>query len=330
MPRGPRISYPHAVFHVINRFVDRHPFFRKDRDYQNFLDIYFEEAKPFGIWSYAYDLMPNHFHVVLETPSGEMSKSLQRWLTRAAQEMNRRYNRVGHLFQGRSKTLIVQTDRYFDVLMGYALLNRVRAGLANDVFSDRWNSVKEMLSLGESRLARGPLWEYLFGHPFDERHAKRHVAECRKWLQTLDVTENQIDFQEGHHGGFLSTPKYRHAILEKLERRQKDLIGGVRRKTDRYRIQWDWGSITKASEKAVARFGHINCGWHDREQALRQVRWYVAHVGGGWTWNQLRQEDSKVGRGEAGQAMAVSRMRNLPKKRQIADHAVQLIVSGKC
>ena len=80
--RGPRISYPHAVLHVINRFVDRHPFFQEPKDFELFLDIYFEVAKSFGMMTYAYCLMPNHFHIVLETPSGELSKFLQRFLTK--------------------------------------------------------------------------------------------------------------------------------------------------------------------------------------------------------------------------------------------------------
>lgn len=326
MARGPRVTFPHAVFHVINRFVDRHPFFRKDQDYRNFLDIYFDEARTFGIWSYAYDLLPNHFHVVLETPSGEISKFLQRWLTRAAQGMNRRYGRVGHLFQGRTKTLIVQTDRYFGTLMGYTLLNRVRAGLARNVFSDRWNSVDEMLSLGESRLARGPLWEYLFGYTFDDRHAKRHVAECRRWLKSLDVTTNKLEFQEGHQGGFLSSPEYRRRILDRIERRQGDGRRGIRRKTDRHRIRWTWHKITKVAVKAVSKFGHLGGGWQSREVAIRQLSSYVAHVGGGWTWQEIRRAEAKEGRSRTGQAMAVSRMRTLPNKLKVADYAIRAAV----
>ncbi|MBI4179057.1 transposase [bacterium] len=327
MARGPRVTFPHAVFHVINRFVDRHPFFRKDCDYRYFLDVYFEEARTFGIWSYAYDLLPNHFHVVLETPSGEISKFLQRWLTRAAQSMNRRYGRVGHLFQGRTKTLIVQTDRYFGTLMGYTLLNRVRAGLARNVFSDRWNSVKEMLSLGDSRLARGPLWEYLFGHPFDDRYVKQHVAKCRGWLESLDVTSNKIEFQEGHQGGFLSSPEYRRRILDRVERRRGDWETDSRRKTDRHRIRWTWDKIRKSAERAVSKFGHVGGGWQSRDAAVRQIRSYVAHVGGGWTWHQISQAEAKEGRRGSSQAMAVSRMRSLPNKLKVADHAIRIAIS---
>jgi REP element-mobilizing transposase RayT len=156
MPRGPRISYPNAVFHVINRFVDRHPFFRTRTDYLTFLDIYFDVAGTFGLWTYSYDLMPNHFHFVLETPSGEISKFLQRFLTRAVQHLNAKHGRVGHLLQGRTKTLLVEKDRYLSTVIGYVLLNRVRAGLAPDVFSDPYNSANELLTCGASRLAREP------------------------------------------------------------------------------------------------------------------------------------------------------------------------------
>lgn len=326
MPRGPRICYPHAVLHVINRFIDRHPFFQKREDYRKFLDTYFAEAESFGIWTYAYDLLPNHFHIILETPSGEISPFLQRWLTRAAQELNRRHKRVGHMMQGRTKTLVVQTERYFQTVMGYVLVNNVRAGLADSVFKDQWNSVEEMLKDKGSRLAREPLWEYLFGHGFDERRIKEHRRECVDWLKGLDVGENERVFQEGHHGGFLSTPDFRRRILKVVERRRNLTGAGLRRKTDRYRKRWTWREIVSAAKRVIGRYGYQKGRWKSQESAMMQIRCYAAHVGGCWKWDQIREFEAQLGHIQTGYPMMVSRIRNDPDKLRLAEAAIKMLI----
>lgn len=330
MPRGPRISYPHAIFHVINRFVDRHPFFKSANDYAEFLNIYYDEAATFGIWTYAHDLMPNHFHIILETPSGEISRFLQRWLTRAAQSLNRRRGRVGHLFQGRSKTLIVEKDRYFSTVIGYVLTNRVRAGLAKDIFSDPWNSVSEMLSLKGCRLARGPLWEYLFGHEFDERRGRAHVSECRNWLSNLQPSEIVENFKEGHRGSFLSTAEYRAKLLDVVERRKSVAGRGLRRKTDRHLKSWTWAEIRRASAVTVDREGIGKSNWRSREDAIRQISWYVAHVGAGWTWDRILEKEVSMGSRIRPNRMAVLRVRRDKIKKRLADQAIASCLSARC
>jgi len=251
MARGPRITYPHAIFHVLNRFVDKHPFFSKDRDYHDFLDAYFDTAKTFGIWTYAYDLVPNHFHIVLETPTGEISRFLQRFLTTAVQKLNAVHGRTGHLLQGRTKTLVVEKDRYFETVVGYVLLNRVRAGLARTVLSDPYNSAREMITRGKTRIARGPLWSYLFGHEFNSRRIDHEITLCRQWLNSLDADHNADEFEAGHHGSFLSSAQYRSTTLEHLERRQLEMGTKTRRKTDRHKKEWTWDEIIKACDNVL-------------------------------------------------------------------------------
>lgn len=318
MPRGPRISYPNAIFHVINRFVDRHPFFRSKSDYINFLKIYFGTAATFSIHTYAYDLMPNHFHIILETPSGEISRFLQRFLTRAVQFLNRRHHRVGHLLQGRTKTLLVEHDDYFSTVMGYVLLNRVRAGLARDIFSDEYNSVREMLSTGASRLSRGKLWEYLFGHTFDDRKRKSELTLCRKWLASLDAQSNQRRFAQGHIGSFLGSHSFRRQILKSTERRGAASHPGHRRKTDRPRTDWTWTEIVTACEETVRE--NSWCGlWRNAQTAVRHLSWYVAMDGASWTYDHVRLLQGEPGTPPARYTVAASRIRNSSEKHRLAE-----------
>lgn len=325
MSRGPRISYPNAVFHVINRFVDRHPFFQVDSDYRFFLDTYFDVADTFGMWTYAYDLMPNHFHFVLETPSGEISRFLQRFLTRSVQRLNRRHNRVGHLLQSRTKTLLIQTDSHFDTVIGYVLLNRVRAGLAKSVFSDRYNSAREMLTRGSSRIARGPLWEYLFGHEFNPRNIDQERAFCRKWLSNLDVDENRQKFAEGHHGAFLSTPAFRRNVLDQTERRLTIKENRARRKTDRHRILWKWQKIQDASRK-ILKAGGWKRIWRNEATAIRHIGWYVASVGAGWPYERIREIENESGISHSRYAMTVHNIRCSAPKAKLAQKAINLCI----
>ncbi|MBI4179870.1 transposase [bacterium] len=311
---------------MINRFVDRHPFFTDNEDYRQFLDVYFENAATFGIWTYAYDLLPNHFHFVMETPSGEISRFLQRFLTSAVQKLNQRHKRVGHLLQGRTKTLLVQTDRYFHTVMGYALLNGVRAGLAKDVFSDTHNSVKEMLNPLRSRLARGPLWEYLFGRKFDLRRVHSEIRMCRRWLSELNVEGNAKEFRQGHRGSFLSTAVYREKVLRMIERRRDETGHKHRRETDRHRKSWTWPEIKIAADRAVEKSAWKGI-WKNRETAVRHIRWYISIVGAGWTYEETCELEGAHGRSHSRRAVAIHAIRNTPRKKNIADRAISLCLN---
>ncbi len=283
-------------------------------------------ASAFAIDTYAFDLMPNHFHIILETPTGEISRFLQRFLTRAVQYLNRRHHRVGHLLQGRTKTLLIEKDRYFSTVMAYVLLNRVRAGLARDIFSDEYNSVGDMLSLGESRLSRSKLWEYLFGHAFDERRKRSEVARCRKWLASLDNQETQRRFAEGHRGSFLGSKMFRGHVLKRRERRLAVPGNGHRRKSDRRQANWTWTEIVTTCRKAIEG-GEWRVLWRNLETAIRHLSWYVAMDGCGWTYERIRCMQRDSGTPPSRYTMAVSRIRTSASKRRIAETIMEQLNS---
>ncbi|OGH55329.1 MAG: hypothetical protein A3G34_11750 [Candidatus Lindowbacteria bacterium RIFCSPLOWO2_12_FULL_62_27] len=320
--RGPRICYPGAVLHVINRFVDRHPFFKRPEDYRMFLDVYFSAAKTFGVKTYAYGLMPNHFHFVLETPSGDISRFLQRFLTCAAKKLNRTYGRTGHLFAGRSKTLIVQTDRYFRTVIAYVLLNPVRAGLAKDIFSYRWSSVGEMLGERPSRLDMAGLWAYLFDSDFGARPIKRRIAEIHRWLEDVDEESNQQAFEAAHRGGFLADKEFRQNILTRIERRKKRMEMQNLRKTDVRPSLWKWTDMDRAARQIVEKVRRLDHLWRNRTIAAQHIRWYLAHEGAGWSWEQVHVAEGHPGRVGSRYSVAVSRIRLDSRKGKIAEQAV--------
>ncbi len=97
--------------------------------------------------------MPNHYHLVLETLRPTLSRGMLRQNSIYAQHFNRRYGRVGHVFQARYKSLIVERERYLLTLLRYVELNPRRAGLVGDPVDWPWSSVH--VSLGR---ARPPVW----------------------------------------------------------------------------------------------------------------------------------------------------------------------------
>jgi len=140
MARKPRIEYPGAFFHIIVRGNNRENIFRDSADYLRYLQklVYF--CGEGDVTLYAYCLMPNHTHLLLEMGKVSLSKVLQRFHTWYTLYFNRRHGRVGHLFQGRYKAIVCDRDAYLLELVRYIHLNPVRAGLVHRPQDYRWSS----------------------------------------------------------------------------------------------------------------------------------------------------------------------------------------------
>jgi len=131
MARKPRLFAPGVLYHVIVRGNQRQKTFLKPSDYQAYLEKLAQYRRKYGVTVYAYCLMPNHVHLLLEcsrTPLGKFMQGLQQSYT---QYYNRTYKKVGHLFQGRYKAILCQKDAYLLELVRYIHLNPVRSKLAS-------------------------------------------------------------------------------------------------------------------------------------------------------------------------------------------------------
>ena len=105
MARKLRVEYPGAVYHVMNRGDRREPIFKDDKDRLNFLATLGEACQKTGWQVHAFCLMPNHFHLVLETPQGNLVAGMKWLLGTYTGRFNRRHKLFGHLFSGRYKGL---------------------------------------------------------------------------------------------------------------------------------------------------------------------------------------------------------------------------------
>jgi putative transposase len=126
MARPIRVEFPGAVYHVMARGNERREIYRDDRDRRRFLDTLGQAAEQYGLRVYAYRLMPNHYHLLVGTPRGNLSRALGWVQATYTARFNARHRRRGHLFQGRFKAQLVEADEYGRWLVEYIHLNPVR------------------------------------------------------------------------------------------------------------------------------------------------------------------------------------------------------------
>ena len=145
MARPLRIEYPGALYHVTSRGDRQEPIFDDDRDRKAFLNVLGEVVSRFRWQCHAYCLMGNHYHLMIETPEGNLTKGMRHLNGVFTQWSNRRHQRSGHLFQGRYKAILVDRDSYFLELARYIVLNPVRAAMAKQPQQWAWSSYGAMI-----------------------------------------------------------------------------------------------------------------------------------------------------------------------------------------
>ncbi len=145
MARKPRIFFPGAFYHCLNRGNRRKPLFLSDDDYLFMLDCLNQAIGKFGALLHGYCLMPNHFHLLIQAQQVPLSTLMRSCLTRYAQHFNRIHHLTGHVFQGRYRAILCQKESYLLELMRYVHLNPVRAHLVEAPQQWRWSSLNDYL-----------------------------------------------------------------------------------------------------------------------------------------------------------------------------------------
>jgi len=126
MVRPLRIEYPDAVYHVTCRGNERKAIFKDDKDRRSFLDVLNQSSEIYNIEVFSYVLMKNHFHFLIKTPLGNLSMFMRHFNITYTSYFNRRHRRIGHLYQGRYKSMVIDSDEYLSIVSRYIHLNPVR------------------------------------------------------------------------------------------------------------------------------------------------------------------------------------------------------------
>jgi len=142
MPRPKRIHYEGAVYHVTSRGNERRKIVIDDTDRWMFVRLLGEMVEENRVICHAWVLMDNHYHLMLETPEANLSTAMKHLNSLYTQRFNRKHHRVGHLFQGRYKALVVEKDTYLKELCRYLVLNPVRARMVRHPQEWKWSSYR--------------------------------------------------------------------------------------------------------------------------------------------------------------------------------------------
>ena len=195
MARSLRIEYSGAYYHVMNRGLSRRDIFLENKGRESFLDLLSDLTQLWKVEIYAYCLLDNHYHLLLQTPKGGLSRAMRHLDGIYTQRFNRAHHRDGPLFRGRYKAILIDAEEYFLSVVRYIHQNPVVAGVVSEVDRYRWSSH----------------WGYL------------HKKECPKWLNTESVMSR--------FSGVREYQQFMHSKIEKevadfyQRRYQKPILG---------------------------------------------------------------------------------------------------------
>ncbi len=221
MARKARVEYPGAFYHVMTRGNQKGSIFKDDKDRLRFLQKLIEYKEKYGFSLYAYILMKNHIHLLIETKNAPLSKIMQGFLQSYTQWYNGKYRTVGHLFQGRYKAILCDKKMYLLNLIRYIHLNCVRAGLVRNPVEYKWSSHRIYLGYEESKLID---IDFILSHFSRNKQEAVQMYEIfvLEWLgdSSKDEFYNVIDQRFLGEGDFVVEVKNR--IGEELQ--EKDAI----------------------------------------------------------------------------------------------------------
>ncbi len=177
--RPPRLEVPDGIFHVFARGNARQAIFLEAADYESFLELLGRVAERFGWIVLTYCLMENHYHLLVQTPRGNLSRGMRQLNGVYAQRFNRRYGRVGHLFQGRFKAVLVQDDRHLFAECRYIVLNPQRTAQPVEPSDWPWSGHRATLGIAARPrlLAVDRLLGYFGSSPAVARERYRELVE---------------------------------------------------------------------------------------------------------------------------------------------------------
>ena len=146
MARPLRITYPGAFYHITSRGNERKAVFKSKRDREKFLEYLESATQRYDAQIHTYCMMDTHYHLLLETPSGNLSQIMRHINGAYTTYFNVKRGRSGHLFQGRYKAIVVDIDQYAKELSRYIHLNPVRAKMVETLEEYEWSSYKFFIS----------------------------------------------------------------------------------------------------------------------------------------------------------------------------------------
>lgn len=303
MPRQARIDAPGACHHIICRGIERRKIFWDDTDRDNFTSRLGHILQKTQTRCFAWTLIPNHFHLLLQTGNVPIADVMRRLMTGYAVEFNHRHNRSGHLFQNRYKSILCQLDRYLLELVRYIHLNPVRARIVRSL-----HELQRYSYCGHGRLlgADGFQWQETadvlnrFGGSEKEARSKyeRFVEEGLALGKRPELTGGGLVRSAGGWEKVLSARRA-GAFLKSDERilGDSDFVERVLRAAEEHfdresSYRAEGFDFEKVAER-VAELMKIDCGEiyrHGKEPTIVQARSLLCH----WATHELGLTETDI------------------------------------
>jgi REP element-mobilizing transposase RayT len=195
MNRPLRIELDNSLYHVTARGDRRDRIFLSDSDRLTWLSLLGETCDRFNFVVHAYCQMSNHFHILLETLNGELGRGMCHLNGKYSRFFNRKHGLVGHVFQGRYKAILCQSELYLQELSRYIELNPVRAKMVAHPLHWPWSSYQAKMGLVDAPawLRSDAVLRQFGEHPADARRAyEQFVAEGVDSGSPLAAVSNQL------------------------------------------------------------------------------------------------------------------------------------------
>ena len=211
MSRPLRIEYPNAFYHVMNRGASRQPVYLVDDDYEIFLEVVKECCRFFGIRIISYCLMPNHYHLLIQTPKANLSRAMRHLNGVYTQRFNRYHKKDGPLFRGRYKAVLVQEDEYLTHLIRYIHLNPIQANLSEDLLKYKWTSHRAYLK-GQDQ---APWLHVRLGLAFFSNKLEQALKSYGEFMKSGVDPKTAAFYGKKKHSPVLGDPDFLERIKEK-------------------------------------------------------------------------------------------------------------------
>jgi len=214
MSRPLRIEFSGALYHVTSRGNAQSDIYLDDQDRRDYLSVLSDVCHRFNWTVHAYCLMSNHYHLLIETPDANLSQGMRQLNGVYTQSFNRAHSRVGHVFQGRYKAILVEKDNYLLELARYIVLNPVRARMVRAAKDWPWSSYRATSGIVES-----PDWLSTDGLLLG--FAKTRRTAIKRYREFVAAGKNQPSpWEQLRNQIFLGTDQYVDAIQTKLKLKQ--------------------------------------------------------------------------------------------------------------
>lgn len=326
MPRQARIDYPGALHHVIGRGIERKFIFKEDEHKREFYRRLADNLSQYSVQCYAWCIMGNHFHLLLQTGDDSVAKLMRAVLTGYAVYYNRKHKRSGYLFQNRYKAVLCDRDEYLLSLIRYIHLNPVKANMITYRVLEKysWTGHRE-LCLGEKGLisSRDEILSF-YG-----RKKQEAIQSYKQFVK--DGVELEEDFEGGglfrSGGGKWEVKKRQKDEQEMSDERILGNGGFVAEVLERVEESDTKKQKIKSAEALVEKISKYyeipkDIILKTREKRAREARDMFLYMGSKYTGKKLTELGRMLNIGQSAASHSVRRARQLKRLEKIMEEVV--------